>query len=367
VQPASIGFVGEQYKVTQGESLAATTQFGAGPLLQWRKSLYDDLLKRRGYPELEAWNVTPHETGAAARAARNEVRIRSGQCTPNEARAEEGLEPLPGGDTLFLAGGLVPLEQAASAGQPDAPPAEAEPTESEAVERALRQWERKALNRLRAGKSAACAFESGLPATLSHLVQQGLDECVTAEAVRSLFRSAGERGKWRNIKGRPVFIKDKENATGGEAAEASLAGGVDSLEEPSRSPAFTPAEAAQQVVEIHNRTGEGCSFSLFDGDLWGKPLWAVAPYPERSLPIPGQQISEAVIARYIEKNADLLNDPEHYMGTWYNKNDGQTYLDVSVAKPTQDEAKALAVATNQIAIFGLEHGVEVQTGGTGKA
>jgi hypothetical protein len=211
VQPASIGFVGEQYKVTQGESLAATTQFGAGPLLQWRKSLYDDLLRRRGYPELEARNVTPHETGAAARAARNEVRIRSGQCTPNEARAEEGLEPLPGGDTLFLAGGLVPLEQAAGAGEPADPEEPEAPAEPEAVERALRRWERKALNRLRATRSAACDFVSeALPTSMLVRIVQGLEGCPTPEAVRAHFqrvvREWRETEHPRDEKGR--FVKN---------------------------------------------------------------------------------------------------------------------------------------------------------------
>jgi hypothetical protein len=214
VQPASIGFVGEQYKVTQGESLAATTQFGAGPLLQWRKSLYDDLLRRRGYPELEARNVTPHETGAAARAARNEVRIRSGQCTPNEARAEEGLEPLPGGDTLFLAGGLVPLEQAATSYDPAA----------EATERALRSWEQRALNRLRMGRPATCDPVSNvLPPTCLEPVRRGLAECATLDEIRRLFRLLRYPGQPRDPDGKfahGLMSQDESGGYGGSAKSA---------------------------------------------------------------------------------------------------------------------------------------------------
>lgn len=47
-----------------------------------------------------------------ARAEAHNKEINSGKTTPNEARAEEGLPPLPGGDQLFVNGTLVPIGQA---------------------------------------------------------------------------------------------------------------------------------------------------------------------------------------------------------------------------------------------------------------
>lgn len=121
VQPASIGFVGEQYKVTQGESMDATTQFGAGPLLDYRKALYDEMLELLGYSDLECQNAQDADPKKAAEVG--EIQIRSGQRTPNELRKADGLDPMEGGDTLFISNTLQPVERAANppdpAPQPD--------------------------------------------------------------------------------------------------------------------------------------------------------------------------------------------------------------------------------------------------------
>ena len=45
---------------------------------------------------------------AATRAETNSKKINSGQASPNEVRASEGLEPKDGGDTIYLNGSLVP-------------------------------------------------------------------------------------------------------------------------------------------------------------------------------------------------------------------------------------------------------------------
>ena len=46
------------------------------------------------------------------RAETNSVKINSGQKTPNEARKSEGLEPMDGGDQIFVNGALVPAQMA---------------------------------------------------------------------------------------------------------------------------------------------------------------------------------------------------------------------------------------------------------------
>lgn len=91
VQPASIGYAGEQYKVSQEGSLRQTTQFGVGRLLELRKDLYDELLDRLGYPELEWRNVVEGEEDPLERARRLQIAVGGPWMTVAEARQEEGL------------------------------------------------------------------------------------------------------------------------------------------------------------------------------------------------------------------------------------------------------------------------------------
>lgn len=110
VQMASIGFTGEQYKVSQEESMAQTTEFGAGVLLEYRKEKYDDILRRLGYEDLECLNVTDQAEGKAERAERLTKACGAPYLTINEARAEDGKEGIEGGDVLLVPAGVLPLE-----------------------------------------------------------------------------------------------------------------------------------------------------------------------------------------------------------------------------------------------------------------
>ena len=75
--------------------------------------------------ELDWWLLTPQEradgwhfavevdaylkANAQARANLVQTRIRNGQLTPNEARADLGLAPKDGGDTLLVSKDLAPV------------------------------------------------------------------------------------------------------------------------------------------------------------------------------------------------------------------------------------------------------------------
>lgn len=48
------------------------------------------------------------------RAEARQKEINSGQITPNEARREEGREPMPGGDSLFVNSTMIPIDRAAN-------------------------------------------------------------------------------------------------------------------------------------------------------------------------------------------------------------------------------------------------------------
>ena len=123
VQPASLGFAGEQYKVSQNDSMESTSQFGAGVLLEFRKATYDDMLRRMGYGAmLECQNVTAREEKALERADRNQKLIGAPQKTINEGRKEEGLDPIDGGDIVLVPNTLIPLSIALQAPVPAATP-----------------------------------------------------------------------------------------------------------------------------------------------------------------------------------------------------------------------------------------------------
>jgi SPP1 gp7 family putative phage head morphogenesis protein len=109
VQPASIGYVGEQYKVSQDASLEQTTQFGAGDLLTLRKALLDDILERAGYDDLEVVDV-PHTAEDEGKVAETRGKlIATGQLTINEARQDAGLDPVEGGDVPLVPTTLATL------------------------------------------------------------------------------------------------------------------------------------------------------------------------------------------------------------------------------------------------------------------
>ncbi len=100
VQPASIGYVGEQYKVSQEGSMDASRRVGLGRLLALRKEFYDDLAVRLGCPDVEMRNVDD-DLGEREQLSRIGVAECGGPFkTTNEVRAEHGLDPLDGGDEI---------------------------------------------------------------------------------------------------------------------------------------------------------------------------------------------------------------------------------------------------------------------------
>jgi hypothetical protein len=122
-------------------------------------------------------------------------------------------------------------------------------------------------------------------------------------------------------------------------------------------PVYGLADAASTVADL-TRRNDGASFNLYKGDLFGTPHYAVSVYPERGEIVPGKASPE-VIAKFVEKNQDLLQDPKNSIGTWFNKQDGKTYLDISVTTPDIKEAATLGKAKKQLAIFDLGKGEEI--------
>jgi hypothetical protein len=172
VNPASIGYSDMQYKTAMGEAVDSTTMFGAGQLLDWRKAIYDEVLRLLGYAHLEVRNVSLWEEDASTRADRLVKLVSSGIYTVNEARRELGLDPRTGGAVD--------------------PSVSQEQDELSEEQRALMQWQRKALKRVKEGKLAQCSFESDqIDSELSERIHRALASCADARSVRGVFFENG--------------------------------------------------------------------------------------------------------------------------------------------------------------------------------
>ena len=210
VQPASIGFAGEQYKVSQQDSMKSSSQFGAGVVLEFRIAMYNDVLARMGLGDrLKASNVTAIEEAAGERAERNTKLVNGGIITPNEARQDEGREPMDGGDQLLVQGTVRSIQQVLAA---PVGPAATDPKDPNANTNSngdgdnparqrlvqlmtlhrnerLAQWEAFILSRLEAGvrriDAAVSVTSYGLTADDAQMVQELVPVDATPDIVRA--------------------------------------------------------------------------------------------------------------------------------------------------------------------------------------
>jgi hypothetical protein len=264
VTPASIGFAGEQYKVSQEGSQEVTTQFGVGVLLDFLTAFYDDLWPRLGLAGIRTQRVTAKEEDASDRAERNKTLVSAGIKSINEARADEGLDPKDGADELLVINTTTTLDAVLNPPEPQPmnggesnngnqkenggqSPGVGEAQQgggrqtgqrqksgqkvATSTSRALAQWERKAISRLRPGKSAACGFESSdIPQLLRLFVEQGLAESSSPAEIRAIFNRAREAhiqrddddgGEWVTINGEHILIggAGSGNRTGQKLSE----------------------------------------------------------------------------------------------------------------------------------------------------
>lgn len=116
-----------------------------------------------------------------------------------------------------------------------------------------------------------------------------------------------------------------------------------------------------QVARTH-ALNDGSSTNLVTGqDLGGTDNYAVSIYKDRELKLEGQP-TEQQIRAYVETNADLLADSNNMLGTWYNPEDGYTYIDVSMVTPTMGEALRLGREHQQLAVFDLRTFTNIELG-----
>jgi hypothetical protein len=127
-------------------------------------------------------------------------------------------------------------------------------------------------------------------------------------------------------------------------------------------------ERVPKTLQMHSHEVSGGSTFTADGrNLSGvKDRASVSIFPDRTQIIDGP-ISALEIKKFADKNRDILNGNEDIfaIGTWFNKNDGTTVLDL-VTAPGKERAIELGKKYDQEAVYDLEIGKDIPTGGTGK-
>lgn len=71
------------------------------------------------------------------------------------------------------------------------------------------------------------------------------------------------------------------------------------------------------------------------------------------------------LKEYAAKNKDLLSSETNFLGTWWDKENGQISLDVSIRETDRAKAIKLGQDRNERAIFDLGSGESIDTGGKG--
>jgi hypothetical protein len=116
-------------------------------------------------------------------------------------------------------------------------------------------------------------------------------------------------------------------------------------------------------------TGGGISIHVKNGKE-PKSGYMCATYTDRSTWLKGDTVSNpekrtAAIKSFMEKNKDVLSDPDNYLGTWYDTSTGNISLDISRNFKSKSAAVKFATEHNEKAIWDVKNMAEISTGGTG--
>jgi hypothetical protein len=109
--PAS-AFISQVNRATAQTAKEAAEEEGLAPLLRHIKRILDTMIQKYlGQYDLEFDWADKEETDAAEKATIHDTKIRNGSMTINESRAEDGKEPIEGGDVavIFTASGPIPV------------------------------------------------------------------------------------------------------------------------------------------------------------------------------------------------------------------------------------------------------------------
>jgi hypothetical protein len=111
-------------------------------------------------------------------------------------------------------------------------------------------------------------------------------------------------------------------------------------------------ETARILKQEHGFTSHPF-FGEYEGDGYG-----VSPYPERTVEVDPKGYSEhelaVLLTRFVVQNADLLRQPNHYVGGW-RRSEHLMLLDVSIVTLSKRIAKRICKERDQLAFheFGV--------------
>jgi predicted GNAT family acetyltransferase len=115
------------------------------------------------------------------------------------------------------------------------------------------------------------------------------------------------------------------------------------------------SQSASSIVKTHNQEG-GSSYTSQGKVVEG---YAVGTQEGTGKVVEGKEITEQDIKDFARENEQELKDPNKFIGTWYNKADGNTHLDISTVVKTEEEAHNLGRANKQLAIFDIKNEKEI--------
>jgi hypothetical protein len=152
----------------------------------------------------------------------------------------------------------------------------------------------------------------------------------------------------------------------------SFAGSVEQILNDTRNERFYPTTEDSLMVAIsreHNANG-GSTINAVRGDLSATNHVAVSIFPDLTTRIPGKDITPEQVKEFadkVEKVGVDLSSPKVSIGTWFDTDAGQTYLDVTATLPDRSKAVELGKKFNQKAVFDLSNFETIEIGGTGEA
>lgn len=131
-------------------------------------------------------------------------------------------------------------------------------------------------------------------------------------------------------------------------------------------PKLKDQKPAVDQSAIHKENG-GSSISQTGEDLFGKPGYSVSTHTDKTKTVKGKEVTKQELDQYKKDNKEALKDPNNFVGTWYDSKSDQTYIDITTRVENKEQAIKLGQDNNQKAIFDLESGTEIDTGGTGES
>lgn len=126
--------------------------------------------------------------------------------------------------------------------------------------------------------------------------------------------------------------------------------------------------AAELAYRIYQESGrQGATVSLYFGSLLNQPLFSVGLLPDLfPLPEPGRAVNLKDLTAFVRGNQELLKQPSHGVGLWYDAEDDQVFMDIVILVSGEEEAGALGAEYNQKSMFDLKAGEVIWLGGTGE-